>query len=60
MMAKKREGRGVSANRTHQTELFCCVQKERERERERTAVPNHRPMCNDVNASRVCVTESIR
>ena len=35
MMAKKREGRGVSANRTHQTELFCCVQKERERERER-------------------------
>jgi hypothetical protein len=49
MMAKKRGGRGVSANRTNQTELFCCVQKERERERERTAVPNHRPMCN-VNA----------
>ena len=35
MMAKKRGGRGVSANRTNQTELFCCVQKERERERER-------------------------
>ena len=33
--AEKREGRGVSANRTNQTELFCCVQKERERERER-------------------------
>jgi hypothetical protein len=49
MMAKKRGGRGVSANRTNQTELFCCVQKERERERERTAVPNHRPMRN-VNA----------
>ena len=31
--AEKREGRGVSANRTNQTELFCCVQKERERER---------------------------
>ena len=33
--AEKRGGRSVSANRTNQTELFCCVQKERERERER-------------------------
>ena len=49
MMAKKRGGRGVSANRTNQTELFCCVQKERERERERMSVQNPRPMCN-VNA----------
>ena len=49
--AEKREGRGVRANRTNQTELFCCVQKERERERERerTAFPNHRPVRN-VNA----------
>ena len=52
----------MSAQIVHikQSCFVAYKRRERERERERTAFPNHRPMRNDVNASRVCVTESIR
>ena len=50
----------MSAQIVHIKQSCFVAYKRRERERERTAFPNHRPMRNDVNASRVCVTESIR
>jgi len=47
--AKKREKDVVSAQIVRIKQSRFAAYKRRERERERTASPNHRPMCN-VNA----------